>query len=52
MIRARLLVQEQQCPMSNGVTMVALIGDQISDTSLRWASASPSMYRCVVWIDR
>src|SRR4029077_5676506 len=25
---------------------------QISATSLRWASLSPSMYRCVVWIDR
>jgi hypothetical protein len=25
---------------------------QMSDTSLRWASVSPSMYRCVVWIDR
>ena len=25
---------------------------QISDTSLRWASVSPSMYRWVVWIDR
>ena len=25
---------------------------QMSDTSLRWASVSPSIYRCVVWIDR
>jgi hypothetical protein len=25
---------------------------QISDTSLRWTSVSPSMYRWVVWIDR
>ena len=25
---------------------------QINDTSLRCASLSPSMYRCVVWIDR
>jgi hypothetical protein len=25
---------------------------QIIDTSLRWASVSPSMYRWVVWIDR
>jgi hypothetical protein len=25
---------------------------QIIATSLRWASVSPSMYRCVVWIDR
>ena len=25
---------------------------QISETSLRWASVSPSMYRWVVWIDR
>ena len=25
---------------------------QIIDTSLRWASLSPSMYRWVVWIDR
>src|SRR6266403_1989926 len=27
-------------------------GHQIRDTSLRWASLSPSMYRWVVWIDR
>jgi hypothetical protein len=27
-------------------------GPQIIATSLRWASLSPSMYRCVVWIDR
>ena len=27
-------------------------GHHIIDTSLRWASVSPSMYRCVVWIDR
>jgi hypothetical protein len=27
-------------------------GRQINDTSLRWASVSPSMYRWVVWIDR
>ena len=27
-------------------------GPQIIATSLRCASLSPSMYRCVVWIDR
>ena len=27
-------------------------GRHSSDTSRRWASESPSMYRCVVWIDR
>ena len=27
-------------------------GPQIKETSLRWASLSPSMYRCVVWMDR
>jgi hypothetical protein len=27
-------------------------GCQIMETSLRWASLSPSMYRWVVWIDR
>ena len=25
---------------------------QIIETSLRWASVSPSMYRWVVWIER
>src|SRR6201987_5542036 len=29
-----------------------MLSYQISDTSLRWASVSPSMYRWVVWIDR
>jgi hypothetical protein len=32
--------------------VVATIALQIIATSLRWASLSPSMYRCVVWIDR
>src|SRR6202022_4978642 len=32
--------------------LVGAIAAQIIETSLRWASVSPSMYRCVVWIDR
>src|SRR5436190_24364563 len=34
-----------------GVALVPIV-PQISDTSLRCTSLSPSMYRCVVWIDR
>ena len=34
------------------IVVVATMAAQIIATSLRWASLSPSMYRCVVWIDR
>ena len=34
------------------IQLASLDRFQISDTNLRWASLSPSMYRCVVWIDR
>jgi hypothetical protein len=30
---------------------LSAIAVQIIDTSLRWTSVSPSMYRWVVWID-
>jgi hypothetical protein len=44
------------CPWATARVWVAdaarVHGGQIIDTSLRWASVSPSMYRWVVWIDR
>jgi hypothetical protein len=51
-IECRAVFCPQATTRTREIDVAGIHRRQIIDTSLRWASVSPSMYRWVVWIDR